>query len=81
MLTLEQKSQLERTTNARIQRARQAAAILQGRRLTREQAEALSQIRTFLQQAEEARSTDLVRAGNLAERADVLAQDLLSSTR
>jgi hypothetical protein len=81
MLTPEQKKQLERTTSARIERARQAVAVLQGRRLSREHAEVLSQIRTFLQQAEEARSSDLVRAGNLAERADVLAQDLLNSTR
>jgi hypothetical protein len=36
----------------------------------------LNQIRTFMEQAEEARRTDLLRARNLAERAEVLALDL-----
>lgn len=36
----------------------------------------LSQVKTFLQQAEEARKIDLVRAENLAERAEVLSRGL-----
>jgi len=81
MLTAEQRRQLERTTDAHIQRARQALESLKGRPLTREQLEVATQVRTFLRQAEEARARDLVRAGNLAERADVLAQDLLRTLR
>ncbi len=36
----------------------------------------ISQVKTFVQQAEEARKTDLVRAENLAERAEVLSRGL-----
>lgn len=36
----------------------------------------IGQVRTFLQQAEEARKVDLVRAENLAERAEVLSRGL-----
>lgn len=36
----------------------------------------IAQVRTFVQQAEEARKSDLVRAENLAERAEVLARGL-----
>jgi hypothetical protein len=38
--------------------------------------ELLTQVKTFVQQAEEARKTDLVRAENLAERAEVLSRGL-----
>jgi hypothetical protein len=54
---------------------------LEKRRLTADQAAAVSQIRTFLQQSEEAGKTDLLRANNLAERAEVLAQDLTARLR
>jgi hypothetical protein len=70
---------LERSVNARLDRARRSLAFLQGRSLTTEQASLSAQIRTFVRQAEEARKNDLVRASNLAERADVLASDLLRS--
>jgi len=36
----------------------------------------LTQVKTFVQQAEDARKTDLVRAENLAERAEVLSRGL-----
>ncbi len=39
--------------------------------------ELISQVRTFLQQAEDARRVDLVRAENLAERAEVLSRGLV----
>lgn len=37
----------------------------------------IAQVRTFLQQAEESRKVDLVRAENLAERAEVLSRGLI----
>jgi hypothetical protein len=37
----------------------------------------IGQVRTFLQQAEDARKVDLVRAENLAERAEVLSRGLV----
>lgn len=39
--------------------------------------ELIGQVRTFLQQAEDARKVDLVRAENLAERAEVLSRGLV----
>ncbi len=39
--------------------------------------ELIAQVRTFLQQAEDARRVDLVRAENLAERAEVLSRGLV----
>ncbi len=41
-----------------------------------QQRQLIGQVRTFVQQAEEARKTDLVRAENLAERAEVLSRGL-----
>jgi len=39
--------------------------------------ELIAQVRTFVEQAEEARRVDLVRAENLAERAEVLSRALV----
>ncbi|WP_155121224.1 hypothetical protein [Bryobacter aggregatus] len=41
------------------------------------QRELIEQVKTFAQQAEEARKVDLVRAENLAERAEVLSRALI----
>jgi hypothetical protein len=76
VLTPAQRQELERSVNERTSRAQRVLASIAGRRLSREQAELAGQIRTFLKQAEEARGTDLLRANNLAERAEVLAEDL-----
>jgi hypothetical protein len=71
-----QAQELERQVNERLARARAALRSIEGRTLSREQGSVLNQIRTFMEQAEEARRTDLLRARNLAERAEVLALDL-----
>jgi len=81
MLSSAQRRELERTINERIGRARGVLKSLQGKRLAREQADIVNQIRTFIEQAEEARRTDLLRANNLAERAEVLANDLANRVR
>jgi hypothetical protein len=81
MLSSAQRQGLERTINERIGRARGVLKSLEGRRLAREQADIMNQIRTFIGQAEEARRTDLLRANNLAERAEVLANDLANRVR
>jgi outer membrane biosynthesis protein TonB len=81
ILTPAQRRQLNRSIDERISRAARTLAALEGRTLSREQVAAANQIRTFLRQAEEARKSDLVRANNLAERADVLAQDLMRRIR
>jgi hypothetical protein len=81
MLSSAQRQELERTINERIGRARAVLKSLEGKRLAREQTDIANQIRTFIGQAEEARRTDLLRANNLAERAEVLANDLASRVR
>jgi hypothetical protein len=81
MLSRAQTRELERTISEQIGRARGVLKSLQGKRLAREQTEIVDQIQTFIGQAEEARKTDLLRANNLAERAELLANDLASRVR
>jgi hypothetical protein len=81
ILTASQTQELERTINDQLSRAQGILRSLEGRRLSRSQAASASQIRTFVAQAEEARKTDLMRANNLAERAEVLATDLAQQMR
>jgi hypothetical protein len=81
ILTPEQRAALERNINDRLTRARATLASLRGKTLNPQQTALVEHIRTFIAQAEEARSTDLLRASNLAERADVLARDLAVSVR
>jgi hypothetical protein len=76
IFTNAERQELERVVGERLGRAQTILAALSGKRLNRGQRELAGQIRTFIGQAEEARPTDLLRANNLAERAEVLAQDL-----
>ena len=81
MLTPAQRQELERSVNDRIGRAQNILGSILGKRLSGEQEDMVGQIRTFLKQAEEARGTDLLRANNLAERSEVLAQNLARRLR
>jgi hypothetical protein len=81
ILTPAQRQKLEKDFAERVNRTQTILRSLEKRKLTAEQTAAVSQIRTFLQQSEEARKTDLLRANNLAERAEVLAQDLTARLR
>lgn len=81
MLSAQQKQELEAMVHKRITSARLSLASIQNRSLNPEQKAAVNQIRIFLEQAEDARKTDLIRANNLAERADVLARDLVAGLR
>ncbi len=81
ILTPAQRQNLERTLAEHFNRTRTILRSLEKRRLTADQKAAVGQIRTFLQQSEEAGKTDLLRANNLAERAEVLAQDLTTRLR
>ncbi len=76
MLTPAQRQELERTLNAHVRTAQAILGSIGNRTLSRDLTELALQIRTFITQAEEAKNTDLLRANNLAERAEVLAQDL-----
>ena len=69
VLTAEEQRQLYQLIDARLARARAALAKAPDSATAR-------QVRTFIAQCEEARKTDLLRAASLAERADLLAQQL-----
>ncbi len=69
VLTAEEQRQLNQLIDARLARARAALAKAPDSGTAR-------QVRTFIAQCEEARKTDLLRAASLAERADLLAQQL-----
>ena len=81
LLTPEQ----QRDQNARIDHSLGAAAkslsAVENRTLLTAQQAAVTQIRGFMAQAEQLRKTDLTGARSLAERAQLLARDLLNSLR
>jgi len=79
ILTAQQQQEYNHAIDGSINRAQRNLAALGGRRLNPEQTLAVERIKTFIQQALEARKADLLRAKSLAERADVLAEDLLRS--
>ena len=75
----------ERATNAEIDRhiqhATQILESISNHTLTSEQKSSAAQIRGFISQAQQMRATDVVRARSLAERADILSQDLASNVK
>jgi outer membrane biosynthesis protein TonB len=79
ILSKEHEKQLNDSITKRLDRARQILKAVGGRQINQQQAAAVQQIQTFIQQAEEERKSDLIRANNLAERADVLSRDLVQS--
>jgi hypothetical protein len=81
ILTPQQQKAYNEEIDRNIARARQTLAALAGHRLNEEQRTYLERIRAFLAQAEDARKSDLFRARNLAERASLLADDLLRSVQ
>lgn len=78
-LTPEQQRAYNVEIDQHIQRATQALGKLGNRALTQQQKTAVEQIRGFITQAQQMRRTDAVRAKSLAERADILTQDLVST--
>lgn len=77
-MTAEERHEYSRQIQASIERAERNIATLYTRRLTPEQTRGISRIESFLRQARDARTAnDLATARNLAERADLLSQDLL----
>jgi hypothetical protein len=76
ILSPDQIREYNRVLDESLDRVRRAVAVLGRKVLSKDQAETLNGIRVFQRQAEEAREQDLVKAVNLARRADVLAKDL-----
>jgi hypothetical protein len=79
ILTQQQQRAYNEEIDRNIVRTQRTLSALAGHRLNEEQRTYLERIRAFLAQAEEARKSDLFRARNLAERATLLADDLLRS--
>ncbi len=81
ILSAEQQQAYNEEIDRNISSAQRAIASLNGRRLNGDQQAYLDRIRSFVQQALEARKADLFRARNLAERASLLATDLIRSVQ
>ncbi len=64
-----------------IQHVTQALTTIGNRQLTADQKSTVSQIRGFIAQAQQMRASDVIRARSLAERADILTQDLMSAVK
>ena len=81
LITDAQRADLLKRCDQAIQQARTALDQLAAKQLSPESAESAGRARVFIQQAEQARSRDPQTALQLAQRAEVLARDLLKSVR
>ena len=81
LLTDAQRADLTKKCDQAMQSARNILTRLAARTLPAEAVESVSRVRVFLLQAEQARDRDPQTALQLAQRADVLARDLLRSLR
>ena len=77
VLTRDQRRERNRLIDRDLDAARRTIASIVGRDLTADQINTVRRVREFLRQAEEARSRDPGLARNLADRAALLAKDLV----
>lgn len=78
----EEEERLTQEAKVRIEKAEQAVRHIDQKRLAREQRESFLTIQSFLAKANEALATkDFPRAFNLADKAKVLADELLNALR
>jgi hypothetical protein len=81
VLTPDQQKQYNAAIDQSLTHAQGSLAGLANRQLSQEQRATMVQVQSFIEQAQEKRKTDLAAAKSLAERADVLANDLVASLR
>jgi len=81
VLTEDQQKQYNAAIEQCLTHAQTSLGALANRQLSQEQQATMAQVQSFMQQAQEKRKTDLAAAKSLAERADVLASDLVASVR
>jgi hypothetical protein len=82
MVPYAEREETNRHIDAALYRARKNLAVLANRSLTAEQTKTLERVDILSRQAREARAdNDLVNAKNLADRAEVLSQDLLKALK
>jgi hypothetical protein len=79
ILTNARRREIENDLAQNVARARAALARASGRSLTASQRESVDRIRTFIQQAEQAKAHDLSTALQFGRRAALLGDDLLKS--
>ncbi len=78
----EEEDRLRQETTGKIQRVEQTVRQIDQQKLAKSQQETYSSIQDFLAGAKEALSTrDLMRAANLADKAQVLSEELMRSLR
>jgi hypothetical protein len=80
ILSPEQARELKGQITLSLDSARRSLAAVGSRSLTREQREAMRLARSFISQAERARDRDLSLAAQLARRADLLAQSVVTGS-
>lgn len=81
VLPPEQQRQFNNAIDQNLGRAQSVLGSLGGKALNQEQQRIVAQIQNFIQQANTRRRSDLAAAKSLAERAAVLAQDLMKQFR
>jgi hypothetical protein len=78
MIPTATRQQLVREIEAALERAKNNVSMLQSRTPTAERQRGIARVETFIIQAQDARTAnDLPTARGMAERADLLSQDLL----
>lgn len=78
----EDEDRLKQEANGKIQRAEQALQQIDQRKLAKDRQETYATIRSFIASAREALSArDFPKASNLAEKAQILTDDLLRTLR
>lgn len=79
IMTPDQERQYNLAIDQSLARAENSLKAVANRKLSKEQQAVVAQVRSFIQQAQTTRKTNLTAARSLAERADVLARDLAGS--
>ena len=77
VLTQDQQRQLNTAIDQSLGRAQNNLNALGNRQLTQNDQRVVAQVQNFIQQAQSRRKSDLTAAKSLADRADLLASDLL----
>jgi hypothetical protein len=81
LISDQQRQIYQREIDRNLDQTRAALNTLMGKRLTADQGEGVRRIREFLRQVDESRASDVALARNLAERARLLAEDLVRNAR
>jgi hypothetical protein len=76
LISSEQKAEYRRAYEADASEATNILLSFSARKLGKEQVDTVTRIRSFLQQAAEARANDWALAANLARRAAILAREI-----